>query len=154
MSDDEQHDQTFEQYQQHDSPTYAALVSTLIKGAHVIIRGRPCKILEISNIGTNIHLVAQDIFTGRTLSDDIESTQSVEIPYVYRNEYLLVNIDEGFLNLANQDGTMKDDVKVPDGGLGQQIEQDFEAGTDLLIAVISAMGEEQAVSVREAPKGS
>ncbi|RAQ57544.1 gibberellin 3-beta hydroxylase [Aspergillus flavus] len=154
LPDDEQHDQTFEQQQQHASPTYAALVSTLTKGAHVIIRGRPCKILEISKIGTNIHLVARDIFTDRILSDDIESTQSVEIPHVYRNEYMLVNIDEGFLNLANQDGTMKDDVKVPDGGLGQQIEQDFEAGTDLLIAVISAMGEEQAVSVREAPKGS
>lgn len=26
---------------------------------------------------------------------------------------------------------MKDNVKVPGGGLGQQIEQDFEAGTDL-----------------------
>ncbi|KOC18733.1 gibberellin 3-beta hydroxylase [Aspergillus flavus AF70] len=153
LPDDEQHDQTFEQQQQHASPTYAALVSTLVKGAHVIIRGRPCKILEISKIGTNIHLVARDIFTDKILSDDIESTQSVEIPHVYRNEYSLVNIDDGFLNLTSQDGTMKDNVKVPDGGLGQQIEQDFEAGTDLLIAVISAMGEEHAISVREAPKG-
>lgn len=92
IQDDEQHDQTFEQHQQHASPTYAALVSTLTKGAHVIIRGRPCKILEISKIGTNIHLVARDIFTDRILSDDIESTQSVEIPHVYRNEYMLVSI--------------------------------------------------------------
>ncbi|KAB8204194.1 eukaryotic elongation factor 5A hypusine, DNA-binding OB fold-domain-containing protein [Aspergillus parasiticus] len=153
MSDDEQHNQTFEQHQQHASQTYAAPVLTFRKRAHVIIRGRPCQISEISKIGTNVHLVAEDSFTGRTLSDDIESTQSVEVPNIHRNLYSLVNIDKGFLNLMTQDGTAKDDVKVPDGVLGDQIQQDFEAGKDLLITVLSAMGEEQAISVKEAPKG-
>ncbi|KAB8226542.1 eukaryotic elongation factor 5A hypusine, DNA-binding OB fold-domain-containing protein [Aspergillus novoparasiticus] len=143
-----------EKYQQHVSQTYAARVLTLRKNGHVIIRGRPCKISEISKIGTHFHLVAEDIFTGRTLSDDIEPTQSVEVPNVYRNDYSLVNIDEGFLNLMTQDGTAKDDVKVPDGVLGDQIQQDFEAGKDLLITVLSAMGEEQAISAKEAAKGN
>ncbi|KAE8315394.1 eukaryotic elongation factor 5A hypusine, DNA-binding OB fold-domain-containing protein [Aspergillus transmontanensis] len=145
MSDDEQ-------YQQHASQTYAARVSTLGKNGIVIIRGRPCKISEISKIGTNIHLVAEDIFTGRTLSDDIEPTQSVEIPYVHRNEYSLAYIDDGFLKLMTKDGLEKNDVKVPDGALGHRIQEDHEAGTDLVITVISAMGEEHAISVKEAAK--
>ena len=41
------------------------------------------------------------------------------------------------------DGTAKDDVKVPEGDLGKQISDDFEAGKDLLVTIISAMGEEQ-----------
>ena len=53
-----------------------------------------------------------------------------------------------------QDGTSKDDVKVPEGDLGKQIEEDFEAGKDLLVTIVSAMGEEQAISFKEAPKGS
>lgn len=41
------------------------------------------------------------------------------------------------------DGTAKDDVKVPDGDLGKQIQGDFDEGKDLLVTIISAMGEEQ-----------
>lgn len=65
-----------------------------------------------------------------------------------------MNIDDGFLNLMTTDGTPKDDVKLPEGDLGKTIEADFEGGKDLLVTVINAMGEEQAISVKEAPKGS
>jgi len=67
---------------------------------------------------------------------------------------LQVNIDDGFLNLMTNDGTSKDDVKVPEGDLGKQIQGDFEAGKDVLVTIISAMGEEAAISSKEAPKGS
>ena len=42
-----------------------------------------------------------------------------------------------------QDGTAKDDIKVPEGDIGKQITDDFEAGKDLLVTIIAAMGEEQ-----------
>lgn len=54
-----------------------------------------------------------------------------------------VNIDDGFLNLMTQDGVAKDDVKVPEGDLGIQIQNDFDEGKDLLVTIVSAMGEEQ-----------
>ena len=53
-----------------------------------------------------------------------------------------------------QDGTAKDDVRVPEGDLGKQIQGDFDDGKDLLVTIVSAMGEEQAISYKEAPKGS
>jgi len=42
-----------------------------------------------------------------------------------------------------QDGTPKDDVKVPDSDLGKDIQAQFDDGKDLLVTIISAMGEEQ-----------
>lgn len=42
-----------------------------------------------------------------------------------------------------QDGVAKDDVKVPEGDIGTQIQTDFDEGKDLLITIVSAMGEEQ-----------
>ena len=54
-----------------------------------------------------------------------------------------VNIDDGFLNLMTQDGVSKDDVRVPDGELGEQIQSGFDDGKDLLVTIVSAMGEEQ-----------
>ena len=53
-----------------------------------------------------------------------------------------------------QDGTPKDDVKVPEGELGEQIQAGFDEGKDLLVTIVSAMGEAQAISFKEAPKGS
>jgi len=41
------------------------------------------------------------------------------------------------------DGTAKDDVKVPDADLGKDIQAGFDEGKDLLVTIISAMGEEQ-----------
>ena len=41
------------------------------------------------------------------------------------------------------DGTPKDDVKVPDSDLGKDIQTGFDDGKDLLVTIISAMGEEQ-----------
>ena len=54
----------------------------------------------------------------------------------------------------SQDGAPKDDVKVPEGDLGKQIQDDFDAGKELLVTIVAAMGEEQALSCKEAPKGS
>ena len=54
-----------------------------------------------------------------------------------------VNIDDGFLNLMTQDGIAKDDVKVPEGDIGTQISAGFDEGKDLLVTIVSAMGEEQ-----------
>jgi translation initiation factor 5A len=41
------------------------------------------------------------------------------------------------------DGATKDDVKVPEGDLGEKIQEDFLAEKDLLVTIVSAMGEEQ-----------
>ena len=49
------------------------------------------------------------------------------------------------------DGVPKDDVKVPDSDLGKQIHADFDEGKDLLVTIISAMGEEQVCSVLCSP---
>jgi len=160
MSDDEHHNQTFEQASAGASTTYPMQCSALRKNGHVVIKGRPCKIVDMSTSKTGkhghakVHLVALDIFTGKKLEDICPSTHNMDVPNVVRNEYQLVNIDDGFLNLMTQDGTPKDDVKVPEGELGTQISEDFDAGKDLLVTIISAMGEEQAISYKEAPKGA
>ncbi|KAG8847961.1 Eukaryotic translation initiation factor 5A [Tulasnella sp. 330] len=134
--------------------------SALRKGGHVVIKGRPCKIIDMSTSKTGkhghakVHLIATDIFTGKKLEDISPSTHNMDVPNVSRNEYQLVNIDDGFLNLMNSDGVSKDDVKLPEGDLGTGISKDFDDGKDLLVTIISAMGEEQAITYKEAPKGS
>jgi len=134
--------------------------SALRKNGHVVIKGRPCKIVDMSTSKTGkhghakVHLVGIDIFTQKKLEDICPSTHNMDVPNVYRNEYQLVNIDDGFLNLMTQDGSSKDDVRLPEGDIGKDIQAAFDEGKDLLVTIVSAMGEEQALSYKEAPKGS
>lgn len=99
-----------------------------------------------------VHLVAIDIFTQKKLEDLSPSTHNMEVPFVSRTEFQLLDIDDGFLNLMTQDGETKDDVRAPEGELGDSLQAAFDEGKDLLVTIIAAMGEEAAISFKEAPK--
>ncbi|KAL9626256.1 MAG: hypothetical protein Q9164_007914 [Protoblastenia rupestris] len=50
----------------------------------------------------------------------------MDVPNVTRKEYQLLDVtDDGFLSLMSDDGSTKDDVKVPDGEVGDKIEKLF-----------------------------
>ncbi|BGP35115.1 translation initiation factor eIF5A [Rhodotorula toruloides] len=142
-----QHQQTFEQASAGASLTFPMQCSALRKNGHVVIKGRPCKIVDMSTSKTGkhghakVHLVAIDIFTGKKLEDLSPSTHNMDVPNVVRNEYQLMNIDDGFLNLLTADGGEKNDVKVPEGEIGDQIQAAFDNGDDIMVTVTSAMGE-------------
>lgn len=76
----------------------------------------------------------------------------MDVPNINRQEYQLINIDDGYLSLMTQDGNTKDDVKLPEGDLGEKIQEEFDEGKDLLVTVVTAMGEEHALTYKEAPK--
>ncbi|KAG1454817.1 hypothetical protein G6F56_007228 [Rhizopus delemar] len=151
-------EQTFETADAGASLTYPMQCSALRKNGHVVIKGRPCKIIDMSTSKTGKHghakvnLVATDIFTGKKYEDLSPSTHNMDVPNINRQEYSLINIDDGFLSLMTQDGNTKDDVKLPEGDLGEQIEAEFDDGKELLVTVVTAMGEEHALTFKEAPK--
>jgi translation initiation factor 5A len=72
----------------------------------------------------------------------------MDVPNVNRNEYQLLGVDDGFLNLMNTDGGTKDDVKLPDGKLGEDILAGFEVAETVMVTVTAAMGEEQVTSFK------
>ncbi|KAI8074341.1 eukaryotic translation initiation factor 5A [Gilbertella persicaria] len=156
MSDD--HDHTFETADAGASLTFPMQCSALRKNGHVVIKDRPCKIIEMTTSKTGkhghakVHLVGTDIFTGRKYEDLCPSTHNMNVPNVNRQDYDLINIDDGFLSLMEKDGSTKDDVRLPEGELGEKMEADFEDGKELIVSVVSAMGEEHALSYKEAPK--
>lgn len=73
--------------------------SALRKNGFVVIKNRPCKIVDMSTSKTGkhghakVHLVAIDIFTGKKLEDLSPSTHNMNVPVVKRNEYTLVCVD-------------------------------------------------------------
>lgn len=64
-----------------------------------------------------------------------------------------LNIDDDYLNLMDDNGGEKNDVKLPDTDVGRDIKAAFEksqnGSSDIRVTIISAMQEEQAISFKE-----
>ncbi|KAL9101504.1 MAG: hypothetical protein Q9187_009241, partial [Circinaria calcarea] len=153
------HDHTFDSADAGASTTYPMQCSALRKNGFVVIKGRPCKIVDMSTSKTGkhghakVHLVALDIFTGKKLEELCPSTHNMDVPNVTRRELQLLDIsDDGFLNLMGDDGETKDDVKLPEGEIGEKIEKLFrKEEKDTNVIVLTSMGEEVAIDAKEAP---
>jgi len=154
QKEEEEH-QTFEGVSAGASATFPMQCSALRKNGHVVIKGRPCKIIDMSTSKTGkhghakVHLIATDIFTQKKLEDISPSTHNMDVPNVSRTEYVLINIDDGFLNLMLPDGSSKDDVKVPEGSMGKDIQTSFDEGKEVTVTIIAAMGEEACIAFKE-----
>merc|ERR1712165_628239 len=137
------------------SATFPMQCSALRKNGFVMIKGRPCKIVEMSNSKTGkhghakVHLVALDIFTQRKYEDICPSTHNMNVPHVSRKDYQLNDIDDGFACLMDDNGDTREDIKIPDSDLGQEITKRQEAGEDFLVTVLSACGEEAIVGTKQ-----
>lgn len=133
------------------SKTFPQQAGTIRKNGYIVIKGRPCKVVEVSTSKTGkhghakCHFVAIDIFNGKKLEDIVPSSHNCDVPHVTRTDFQLIDISEdGFVSLLSDNGNTKDDLRLPsDDQLLTQIKDGFGEGKDLVVTVMSAMGEEQ-----------
>ncbi|KAK1275889.1 hypothetical protein QJS04_geneDACA003835 [Acorus gramineus] len=154
MSDEEHH---FESTDAGASKTYPQQAGTIRKNGYIVIKARPCKVVEVSTSKTGkhghakCHFVAIDIFNGKKLEDIVPSSHNCDVPHVTRTDYQLIDISEdGFVSLLTENGSTKDDLRLPtDEALLTQIKDGFGEGKDLVVTVMSAMGEEQICTLKD-----
>merc|ERR1712100_959400 len=156
MSDKEEDVEEFEQVGSGASLTVPIMAGNLKKGSFVVIKNRPCKIVDTSTSKTGkhghakVHMVALDIFTGAKKEDICPSSHNMQQPVVFRDDFQLADIDdEGYVSLIREDGTTKDDLKLPENDVGELIRKDYAADKQLLITVVRAMGDEQIMGSKE-----
>jgi len=136
------------------SETYPQQCSALRKNGYVMIKGRPCKIVEMSTSKTGkhghakVHMVALDIFTGKKLEDICPSTHNMNVPNVTRKDYQMINIDDGFASIMDDDGETREDLQVPEDEIGGEVKTRFENGEQFSVTVLSACGEERIVGTK------
>lgn len=126
MAEQDNDDYSFDQAQSGASESYPMQCSALRKNGFVLIKDRPCKIVEMSTSKTGKHghakvnLVGIDIFTGKKYEDICPSTHNMMVPNVIRKEYNLMDItDDDFVSLRDPEkNDIRDDIKLPSGDLG------------------------------------
>jgi len=120
----------------------------------VMIKSRPCKIVEMSTSKTGkhghakVHLVGLDIFTGKKMEDICPSTHNMDVPNVTRTDLQLMDINDDYLTLMKDDGTLREDLKVPEGELGNQLRAEFDIGRELICTVLKALTDEVVVAIK------
>merc|ERR1712176_1231865 len=118
MADDEP---TFETADSGASHTYPQQAGEIRKGSFLMIKGRPCKCVEVSTSKTGkhghakAHIVALDIFTNKKYEDLCPTSHNLEVPFVKRTEYqvLIADADTGEVSLLLENGETKDDLNLP-----------------------------------------
>ncbi|KAM0937455.1 putative ribosomal protein L2, domain 2 [Dioscorea sansibarensis] len=118
MSDEEHHFES--KADAGASKTYPQQAGTIRKNGYIVIKNRPCKVVEVSTSKTGkhghakCHFVGIDIFTAKKLEDIVPSSHNCDVPHVTRTDYQLIDIaEDGFLSLLTESGGTKDDLKLP-----------------------------------------
>ncbi|ALC48083.1 eIF-5A, partial [Drosophila busckii] len=151
----EDHDTEFATVDSGAAQTFPMQCSALRKNGFVMLKGRPCKIVDMSTSKTGkhghakVHLVGIDIFTQKKYEDICPSTHNMEVPNVKREDYQLNDIsDDGYLSLMSDSGDIREDLKLPEGQLGASLRTDFDSGKDLLCTVLKACNEECVIAIK------
>jgi len=161
MADED--DPVFESADAGASHTYPMQAGALRKGGHAMLKGNPCKIVDISVSKTGKHghakcnITGIDIFTSKKYEDMCPSSHNMDVPNVNRVEYQLLDfdMDDQRISLLTDSGDTKDDLNIPVGTDGQpeevcnQIQSLFDDGKDVKIIVLVACGKEKVVEARE-----
>jgi len=138
------------------SSTYPMQCSALRKNGFVMLKARPCRIMEMTTSKTGkhghakVHLVGIDIFNSKKYEDLCPSTHNIDVPNVSRNDFQLIDISEdGFVSLMNEKGDTRDDLRLPtDEELAKKIKEEFTKDNSVIITVLSAIGEEQIIACK------
>jgi len=150
------------------SHVYPQQAGELRKGSFVMIKGHPCKVIEISTSKTGkhghakAHIVALDIFTDKKYEDLCPTSHNVEVPFVKRTEYqvLSADSDSGVVSLLTESGETKDDLNLPhivnigeatqdDKDRSKEIVEEVDKGEKTVMAIVqNACGMEKIIGVK------
>lgn len=115
MSDDE----TFEKVESGASQTVPIKIGDLKKGDYAMLKGKPCKVMEIAISKTGKHghakaaIVGIDIFTNNKIEDGGPTSHNIDSPNVDRKEYTLIDIaSDDFCSFMEESGDLKEDLKL------------------------------------------
>jgi len=134
---------------------------SLKKGDLVMIKGHPCKVVSFSTAKTGKHGSAKamvtgiDIFSSNKYECTFSTGDNVDAPLMKRQEFTLINIeDDGYVSLMTDAGDVKEDLKLPEDewlkDVTDKIREIFTEGKkECLVTVVSAMGNEKIISVKE-----
>ena len=127
--------------------------------SYIMIKGRPCKVVNIAVSKTGKHghakcnFTATDIFNGKKLEDMVPSSHGTTVPVVTKADWEIIDINEdGELTLMDEAGNQKVDLNLPTfpEGYDEEIRAAWNEGENqVIVSVQAAVGIEQIISYKK-----
>merc|ERR1712178_496115 len=102
------------------SLTHMVEAGQIRKGGYIMIKGKACKVKDVSTSKTGKHghakckFAASCIFTGATCEELCPSTHSIDVPVVKKTDWMIQGIqDDTYVLLMDDEGNMREDLQLP-----------------------------------------
>merc|ERR1711908_76521 len=101
------------------SDTHMVEAGQIRKGGYIMVKGKACKVKDVSVSKTGKHghakckFSASCIFTGATCEELCPSTHSIAVPFVKKSDFQVMGLEGDYLQLMDEDMEMKEDLQLP-----------------------------------------
>jgi translation initiation factor 5A len=125
------------------------------KGVHVMLKGNPCKIIEIATSKTGKHghakvnITGIDIFTGKKYQESSPTSHNLMQPIITKQDYQLIELDEdNFLTLMDENGTVREDLSLDldDTDINNKLIEDFKKGKEVTVTIQKCIQKEKVIA--------
>nr|AFX73015.1 Eukaryotic translation initiation factor eIF-5A [Spirometra erinaceieuropaei] len=132
------------------------LCGALRKNGYVIMKGRPCKIVDASSSKTGKHgsakvnFVGIDIFTNKKYEECRPSSHTVYQPVITRQKAQVLSVEsDGYLQLLLNNGTTRDDIHAGEtlAAVTEKL-KNLQEGEVVMVNILSAMDEDKCTDCR------
>jgi translation initiation factor 5A len=140
------------------SDTIPIQAGSVKKGSHIVLKGFPCKVVDISTSKTGKHghakasITGVDIFTGKKYQDISPTSHNMMQPVVSRKDYQLIEIaEDNFVTLMDDEGNIREDLSIDISidEVHKKIKNDFISNKNLTITVLKCMQKEKIIASKE-----
>merc|ERR1711896_108755 len=102
------------------SDTHMVEAGQIRKGGYIMVKGKACKVRDVSVSKTGKHghakckFSATDIFTGATCEELCPSSHQIDTPVVNKKDWQIQGLqDETYVLLMDDAGEMREDLQLP-----------------------------------------
>merc|ERR1711865_590426 len=101
------------------SMTISVEAGSIRKGGYIMIKGKACKVRDVSTSKTGKHghakckFQAVDIFSGATCEELCPSSHNIDVPVVTKKDWQIQGIEGDYLMLMDEEGEMREDMQLP-----------------------------------------
>lgn len=127
------------------------------KGVHVMIKGFPCKVIDVSTSKTGKHghakvnITGIDIFSGKKYQESSPTSHNLMQPVITKEDYQLIELDDdNFLTLLDDNGSVREDLALDneDIELNTRLKEEFKNGKELSVTVQKCVQKEKVISFK------
>jgi len=151
------------------SLTVSVEAGQIRKGGYIMVKGKACKVKDVSTSKTGKHghakckFQANDIFSGATCEELCPSSHTIDVPIVKKTDWMVQGLqDDTYVLLMDDGGEMREDLQLPtvtfntdDDAQVSKLLKEYcamvEEGADIEIycTVQAAIGLEKIIDVRK-----